>query len=167
MQISQESTCVGVFFNEIAGPQNCNFIKKRLQDNSFEFCELFKNTYFVKDLWTAGSETLVYLFNSFFYGTSPVTASESFRFPTCNFIKKETQTQFLWILWIIQEHLFRTGSMSGWFWNTSAPFQEQLFYRTSPVAASESFRFPACNVIKKRLQYNSCDFVNYSRTPIL
>ena len=79
-----------------------------------------------------------------------MTASESFRFPTCNFIKKETQTQFLWILWIIQEHLFCTGSMSGWFWNTSAPFQEQLFYRTSPVAASESFRFPVCNFIKKQ-----------------
>ena len=24
-----------------------------------------------------------------------------------------------------------------------------MFYRTSPVAASESFRFPACNFIKK------------------
>ena len=91
MQISQESTCVGVFFNEIAGPQNCNFIKKRLQDNSFEFCELFKNTYFVKDLWTAGSETLVCLFNSFFYGTSPVAASESFRFQLVTLLKKKLQ----------------------------------------------------------------------------
>ena len=30
-QNSQESTCAGVFFNKVAGPQNCNFIKKRLQ----------------------------------------------------------------------------------------------------------------------------------------
>ena len=29
-QISQEGICVVVFFNEVAGPQNCNFIKKRL-----------------------------------------------------------------------------------------------------------------------------------------
>ena len=35
MQISQESTCFGVFFNKVAGPQNCNFIKKRLQHGLF------------------------------------------------------------------------------------------------------------------------------------
>ena len=29
-------------------------------------------------------------------------------------------------------------------------FKSTLFYRTSPVAASEGFRFPACNFIKKR-----------------
>ena len=28
LQISQESTCVRVFFNKVAGPQNCNFIKR-------------------------------------------------------------------------------------------------------------------------------------------
>ena len=31
MRILQESTYVGVFFNKNAGPQNSNFIKKRLQ----------------------------------------------------------------------------------------------------------------------------------------
>ena len=35
MQISQESTCVGVFFNKVAGPQNCNFVKKRLHHRFF------------------------------------------------------------------------------------------------------------------------------------
>ena len=33
--------------------------------------------------------------------------------------------------------------------NTSYFFKYTLFYRTSPVAAPESFRFPACNFIKK------------------
>ena len=28
-------------------------------------------------------------------------------------------------------------------------FKSTLFYRASPVAASEGFRFPACNFIKK------------------
>ena len=33
--ISQESTCVGVFFNKVEGPQNSNFIKKRLHHRFF------------------------------------------------------------------------------------------------------------------------------------
>ena len=35
MQISQESTCIGVFFNIVAGPQNRNFVKKRLHHRFF------------------------------------------------------------------------------------------------------------------------------------
>ena len=35
LQTSQESTCVGVFFNKVAGPQNCKFIKKRLHHRFF------------------------------------------------------------------------------------------------------------------------------------
>ena len=31
LQILQESNCVGVFLNKVAGLQKCNFIKKRLQ----------------------------------------------------------------------------------------------------------------------------------------
>ena len=57
----------------------------------------------------------------------------------CSFIEKG----------IIQEHLFRWGSMKGCFWNTSAPFQKHLIYRTSPVAVSDSFRFAASKFIKK------------------
>ena len=34
-QIIQESICSGVFFNKIAGPQNCKYIKKRLQHRFF------------------------------------------------------------------------------------------------------------------------------------
>ena len=29
-QNSQESACVGVFFNKVAGPQNCNIFRKKL-----------------------------------------------------------------------------------------------------------------------------------------
>ena len=35
MQISQERTCVGVFFNKVAGPQNSNFIKKKFLHRFF------------------------------------------------------------------------------------------------------------------------------------
>ena len=30
-----EKTCVGIFFNKVAGPQNSNFIQKRLQERLF------------------------------------------------------------------------------------------------------------------------------------
>ena len=35
MQISKESTCVGVFLNKIADPQNSKLIKKRIQHRLF------------------------------------------------------------------------------------------------------------------------------------
>ena len=54
LQTSQESTCVGVIFNKVSGPQSAPFRKH------------------------------------FFYRTSAVAASDIFRFPACNFIKKET-----------------------------------------------------------------------------
>ena len=68
LKSSQESICAGVFYDKVAGPQNCNFIKKRLQHSFFlEFCELSKSTYLVEDLWTAASETPVHLFNNTFF----------------------------------------------------------------------------------------------------
>ena len=85
LQISQESTCVGVFFKKVAGPQNFNFVKKRLHHRftSREFSELFKSTYFAEDLWTAGSETSVLLYEKSFFSSGFFF---SFRFPDCNFI---------------------------------------------------------------------------------
>ena len=69
---------------------------------------------------------------------------------TAALLEKDSDTGFfLWILRIIQEHLFCRGSMNGWFWNTSRLFKNTFFYKTSPVAASDIFRFPACNFIKK------------------
>ena len=35
MQISQGSNCAGVFFNNVSGPQNCNFVKKIPQSRVF------------------------------------------------------------------------------------------------------------------------------------
>ena len=39
-------------------------------------------------------------------------------------------------------------------------FKRKLFYRTSPVAASEVFKVPACNFIKKEAPEKtfSCEF---------
>ena len=34
-QYPQENSCVGVFFDKVAGLQDCNFIKKRLQTGAF------------------------------------------------------------------------------------------------------------------------------------
>ena len=56
-----EKTCAGVFFNKVAGPQNSNFIQKRLQQRFFP-------VKFAK-----------------FLRTSPAAASASLRFPACNF----------------------------------------------------------------------------------
>ena len=43
-----ENTCVGVFFNKAAGPQNSNFIKKRLQQRFFpaKFAKFLRTTCF-------------------------------------------------------------------------------------------------------------------------
>ena len=35
LEISQENTCVGVFFNKVVGVKACNFIKKALQHRCF------------------------------------------------------------------------------------------------------------------------------------
>ena len=44
-------------FDKVVGFQNCDFIKKRLQHRYFscEYCEIVKNTYFEKHLWTTAS----------------------------------------------------------------------------------------------------------------
>ena len=61
-----ENTCVGVFFNKVAGPQSSNFIKKRLQQRFFtpKFAKFLRTTCFT-------------------------AAAAGLRFPACNFVKKE------------------------------------------------------------------------------
>ena len=87
---------------------------------------------------------------------------------TVTLLKRDSNTGFLlWILWIIQEHLF-----CRWLWRagTETPvrlFKNTFFYRASPVAASDdSFRFPASNFTKKRLQKRrySVNFPKFLRT---
>ena len=94
LQTSQESTCVGVFLNNVAGPQNCTFIKKRLRHRFFlvNFVNYSKTSILCRGSMNGWFwNTSVPLFkNIFFYRTSPVAASVSFRLPASNFIKKET-----------------------------------------------------------------------------
>ena len=51
-QISQGNTCVRVSFL-VKLPEVCNFIKKEtlVQVFSCEFCEIFKNTFFLKEIY--------------------------------------------------------------------------------------------------------------------
>ena len=46
------STCAGIFFDKVAGPQNCNFIKKRLQHRLFpmKFAKTLRRPYFTEHL---------------------------------------------------------------------------------------------------------------------
>ena len=70
-------------------------LKKTLtQLFSCEIYKLFKNNYFEEHLWTSAPKL---------------------------YLKRDSNTGgYLWILWIVQEHLFCWGSMNGSFWNTSA-----------------------------------------------
>ena len=70
LQISQGSTCTGVFFIKVAGPQNCNFIKKRHQYRFFPV-KIAKN-----------------FMNILFYRTSPVASSTISGFQPASLLKK-------------------------------------------------------------------------------
>ena len=66
---------------------------------SCKVCKLFKNNYFEEHLWMSTSK---------FH------------------LKRDSSIGvFLWILWIIQEHLFCRESTNSWFWNTSVGFSLQ------------------------------------------
>ena len=96
MQISQESISFGVFFNKIAGLQNCNFLKKRLQ---LRFFPVNLSVIQEHQLWRGPIDSGLVLKNQYaflkhlFYRTSPVAASDSFSFPACNFVKKEARAK--------------------------------------------------------------------------
>ena len=58
-QNSQESTCAKVSFLIKLQFEASNFIKKRLaRVFSFEFCEIFKKTFFLQDLLATGSRRM-------------------------------------------------------------------------------------------------------------
>ena len=110
LQISQESTCVGVFFKKVAGPQNFNFVKKRLHHRftSGEFSELFKSTYFAEDLWTAGSGTSVLLYEKSFFKELLqwlLLTVSGFQTATLFFKRDSGKDVSLWILQNFQEYL--------------------------------------------------------------
>ena len=61
-QNSQENTCVGVsFLMKSYRPEACKFVKKETptQVLSFEFCEVFKNTFFCKTPLVAASVAFI------------------------------------------------------------------------------------------------------------
>ena len=66
------NTCVGVFFNKVAGPQNSNFIKNKLQQRFF-------SAKFAK------------------FAKSPAGAFAGLKFPVCNLFKKENPAKMLFL----------------------------------------------------------------------
>ena len=88
-----KNMCEGLFLN---------FVLKEtpIQMFSCEFCELFKNTYFVEDLQTAGYETLVR--GSLFNKVSSLTA-----WRPLTVLERDCSTVIsLWILWNLLGSLF-------------------------------------------------------------
>ena len=122
--------CKSLFVIKLQFRWPATFLKKILtQVLSCEIYKLFKNNYFEEHLWMSASK---------FY------------------LEKDYNTSmFLWILGIIQEHLFCRGPTNGWFWNTSAGVSLQQ--RCKPVGLK------AVNSIRKRLQhrYFSVNFVKF------
>ena len=58
--IFTEKIPLSIFFNKNAGPHACNVIKRRLtpvQVFSWQYCKIFKNSYFEEHLWTSASKS--------------------------------------------------------------------------------------------------------------
>ena len=69
--------------------------------------------------------------NTLFYWTSQVDASDSFRFPVCNFITKEILVKmFFCEFYKISETIFWQNT-SGWLLLILRSFSEHLFYSTA------------------------------------
>ena len=74
-------------FNKVAVLRACKLKKTPTQVLSREIYKLFKNNYFEEHLWNPASK---------------------------HYLKRDSNTvAFLWILWIIQEHLFSRVSTNG------------------------------------------------------
>ena len=84
LEILQENTCVGVFFNKVAGPQNSNFIKERFQHRIFpaKFAKFLRTPCLTDE--------------------SPGAASAGLRFPACNFVKKAAPAK-MFFLGVLQD----------------------------------------------------------------
>ena len=87
---------------------------------------------------------------------------------TANLLKRDSNAGILlWILWIVQKHLFCVEDV--WTAGSETPvrlFKNTFFNRTFPVAASDSFRFPPAALLKKGLQQRrfSVRFAKFLRT---
>ena len=67
----------------------------------------------------------------------------------CNFIKKKLQQRYFAVSFVncSKTPILSRGYMNSWF--LKHLFKNTFFNRAIPVAPSDSFRFPACNFIKK------------------
>ena len=116
MQISQKSTCVADFFKKVAGPQNCNFIKKRLQHKfySVKFVKFLETPYFAEYL-----QWLLLTISGF----QPPTLLKK-RLPQCFSV---SFTKLLRTSFLLTEHLRMTAScICLWILRS---FSEHFFYR--------------------------------------
>ena len=161
MQISQESTCVGVFFNKVVGPQNCNFIKKSLQHRFFpvKFAKFLRTPCF--------TEHLQWLLLTV-WGLQPATLLKMFikdikdvwlrqRWFLVNFAKI-LRTSFLlterlritascvyqWILRSFPEHFFYRAPFS------TTRYSKKLFHRCflSILYKNEKYPFEGVHLLK-------------------
>ena len=89
-----------------------------------------------------------------FHGKAPVLGSSLIKWQalkTATLLKRDSNTGvLLWTLWIVQKYLFCVEDV--WTAGSETPvrlFKNTFFNRTFPVAASDSFRFPACSFIIK------------------
>ena len=92
-KIHSKTPVLESLFNKVAVLRVCNFIKEDSNTGAFTwnlqtfYYKHFKNNYFEEHLWHAASKS---------------------------YLKWDSNTvDFLWILWIIQEHLFSRGSTNG------------------------------------------------------
>ena len=98
LQISEKSTCVGVFFHKVVGPQNCNFIRKRFQSRFFpvKFAKFLRAHCFTEHLQWLILEVS---------GVQPATLLKKRRLQRCfnvNFAK------FLRVSFLLTEYLRKT-----------------------------------------------------------
>ena len=99
---------------------------------SWDFCELFKNTCFVEDIWTAGSETLVLLFKNIFFKKN-ISSGFFWQFQVSSLqlysLKETLAKMFICEFCKIFKNIFRQNT-SGWLhlWILRS-FPDHFFYR--------------------------------------
>ena len=121
MQISQESTCVVVFINKVAGPQNCNFIKKGLQHrfSPGKFAKLLRTPCFTEHL-----QWLLLTVSGFQTGPLLKKRLQQRSFLLIEHLRMTTSCVYLWILTSFLEHFFYRGPLGNCFFHVQvAEFQ--------------------------------------------
>ena len=127
----QESTCVGIVSIKLQALRNaCNFIKKR----PGKFAKFLRTPY-------RSSHWSCYVWKGVLRNFAKFTGKHQCKSLIFNKVAGLSHRYFPVNLTKFLRKPFLQNS-SGWLFLT-------LFYWPSPVAASDSFRFPACKFIKK------------------